>query len=259
MSRKMNKIHVAKIVDENRFKCMCPFHKDLNPSLSVDLNKGAYCFAGCYSGDVIGLVAKFLNVNRLIARAKLLDAFDFSASPEYSTSFKKPNIEFETSKDWFLKSGFTLSTALYWKIDFSTNSLTMPIRNAMSETVGLVTRNLVFAPKYIYSEGFKKNVLFGENFLTMAEDEEVIVAEGIFDVIWLWQNGFSSAGLFGTTLTNDQYSILSNIKIKCAFFDDDQGGHLGGEKLRKRFNIPIHYYDVRKLDKNKIKELVECQ
>ena len=46
-----------------RNKCLCPFHDDNHPSLSLDLKRNRYrCFACGVSGDVISLVMKVANL-----------------------------------------------------------------------------------------------------------------------------------------------------------------------------------------------------
>lgn len=48
------------VPDSGQVMVKCPFHADKTPSLSVDLDKGLWnCFAGCGSGSVIDLIAKF--------------------------------------------------------------------------------------------------------------------------------------------------------------------------------------------------------
>ncbi len=54
--------NVSLIGDGNQRKAKCPFHKDKNPSFSVNISDGSWnCFAGCGSGGVVELVAKFDN------------------------------------------------------------------------------------------------------------------------------------------------------------------------------------------------------
>ena len=56
---------------------LCPFHKDSNPSLSVDNNKGLYnCFGCGESGDHFSLVEK-------------IKGYDFKMSLKYLKEFAK--------------------------------------------------------------------------------------------------------------------------------------------------------------------------
>lgn len=44
-------------------KCVCPFHKDKNPSMGVNVETGVWtCYAGCGGGSVIDLMARFEGV-----------------------------------------------------------------------------------------------------------------------------------------------------------------------------------------------------
>lgn len=61
--------HIGRVLEDKgvalrrvngRFMAKCPFHEDKSPSFSVDVDKGLWnCFAGCGSGSVIDLVARF--------------------------------------------------------------------------------------------------------------------------------------------------------------------------------------------------------
>jgi len=157
-------IRVSHVLDNGELVCWCPFHSDSNPSLYVNPSKGvAHCFAGCYSGDIVGLVAMLRETNRLMARSELYEAFDFDNLTDLS---RLPAQDVTTEKHidaikWFTDQGFTLRTAYYWKVEFNDTSFTLPIRNVNSKILAYITRNLVSFPKYVMSKGFKKNVLFG--------------------------------------------------------------------------------------------------
>jgi DNA primase len=267
----MPKIRVAEIISDNRLKAYCPFHEDDNASLFIDLDRGAYCFAGCYKGDVVGLIAKLNQEDRFIARTHILDSFEFDVPSPFGKGFVFQNhvTDFTNASDWFQKRGFTFETALYWKVNFETTTLSVPIRDFNSTTVGVVTRNIlasthtpntrrVFNDKYIYNKGFKKSqYLFGENFID--ENVPIIVVEGILDVMWLWQLGFNSCGLMGVIVSSEQLVKLKKLKLYAAIFDDDAGGKVGAKNFSKVFpKVPVKTINVRELDKKKIMEEL-CQ
>lgn len=56
----------------DKFKCLCPFHNDTNPSLTIDRHRQRYkCWACGAIGDVITFVEKIEHVNFLEARNRL--------------------------------------------------------------------------------------------------------------------------------------------------------------------------------------------
>ena len=252
------KIRVSEIIDDTRLKCFCPFHDDDNPSLRIDLDKGAYCFAGCYKGDLVGLISKVTGENRVLARLHVLDAFEFDIETQHLPGaipafFKNHTTDYQNAKDWFQKQGFTFKTALYWKIDFSLTSFSFPIRDFNSNTVGVVTRNISSSPKYIHNEGFKKNVLFGENFLDTSKP--VIVVEGFLDVFYLWQLGYNVCALMGVVTTDEQLEKLKTLNIHMVIFDEDVAGRNGIKKLKDDFpNVIGKTLNVRKITAEKLKE-----
>ena len=257
----MKQIRIEQILDENRFKAYCPFHEDDSASLFIDLEKGAYCFAGCYKGDIVGLIAKLNGENRVIARTHINESFIYDTTKRYSSSqvvFQNHSIDFINALDWFQKKGFTLKTALYWKIEFGTTTFTVPVRDFYSNTIGIVTRNITGnGSKYVYNKGFKKTVLFGENFLDVTK--EIIVVEGVLDVLWLFQNDFNGAGLFGTIVSDEQLEKLQNLNVRMAIFDDDVGGAVGAKNFKRMFPLTaVKNINIRNLTKDEIKEVL-CQ
>lgn len=87
-------------------------------------------------------------------------------------------------------------------------------------------------PKYLNSPGTeiyeKSKVLYGLSFARGAvqRKDRVIVVEGYFDAVSLWQAGFEEAvAPCGTALTADQLAVLRRLSTKVmALFDTDEAG-----------------------------------
>ena len=253
----MDKIQVVRI-DPEWMRCICPFHNDQKPSLFVNLEKDfAHCFAGCYSGDLTGLISRFTGENRIISRLKLPEMFAFNIE-DRRFQYSADSSDFVDARDWFQKQGFTFKTAYYWKIEFNRISFTLPMKDFQNNLCGYATRNLIGGDKYIYSKGFKKDILFGENFLDIYSP--VIVVEGILDELWFWQNSLNSVALLGTTATAKQLEKLTLLDIRGGIFDDDAAGNLAIEKYSKLFPKAIFKATnkIRLLNKEQIEEVL-CQ
>lgn len=215
----------------------------------------AHCFAGCYSGDIVGLIERLRGANRLLARASVLESFDFDNQVDSSIVYSNGREDFIDSQDWFTKQGFSFRTAYYWRIEFNKTSLTFPIRNVESKTIGFITRNIVAFPKYILSKGFKKEVLFGINFAEL--NKPLIVSEGVFDCMWLWQLGFNNVSLLGAHPSMEQIAQLKELNVGWFIFDDDIAGRQAVEYTSKFFpKSKFILANIRQLNQERIMEVL---
>ncbi|MCX8164548.1 MAG: DNA primase [Aquificaceae bacterium] len=136
--------------------------------------------------------------------------------------------------------------------DLFRNRLVIPIRDVGGNVIAFGGRSLDGSnPKYVNSpesEIFKKrSSLFGlyEAKEHIKEEGEVILVEGYFDLISLWQEGIKNCvAPLGTALTEDQALILSKLaKRVLILYDGDRAGrkavrsavpHLFRENLKVR-------------------------
>lgn len=125
------------------------------------------------------------------------------------------------------------------------NRLIIPLFNRSGKVIGLAGRTLTKTPnvpKYINSaesESFKKgNLLYGLNLLQRAakDNQRILLVEGYFDVIMLYQFGFRNAVAgMGTALTETQASLLASLNMPVTILYD---GDKAGQKATERA-IPI--------------------
>jgi CHC2 zinc finger/Reverse transcriptase (RNA-dependent DNA polymerase) len=128
--------------------------------------------------------------------------------------------------------------------------LTFVLRDHRGDPAGFAARSLNDdKPKYLYSYAFpRKSVLYRADVILkklQRESEsatlspvEVIVVEGIFDALRLESLGLKAVAALGNRLTDGQLAVLKTISDLCAknrrpltiriFFDQDEGGRLGG-------------------------------
>ena len=124
-----------------------------------------------------------------------------------------------------------------------------PITDQRSATVGFGGRTIDQSPqaKYINSPDSlifnKRRVLFGLNQLRILNDT-ILVVEGYFDVLTLYQAGFkNTVGLLGTELGAEQTRILETLaRNVILIFDGDSGGRAA---LLRCLKVPRHSLIVK--------------
>ena len=65
--------------DKDEFNIECPFHDDMSPSLSINIEKGMWiCHVGCGQGSIKYFLSKYLGIPWETMDGYLLNkAFDF--------------------------------------------------------------------------------------------------------------------------------------------------------------------------------------
>lgn len=114
-----------------------------------------------------------------------------------------------------------------WELGSSDGRIVIPMRDHEQRLVGISKRAIDpnTKPKYLHSTGFKRDLLlFGESKKIQGCTARLV--EGHFDVIWLWQAGYSNAvGLMGSYPSKEQIEKIvlwfSNVVI---FGDGDVAG-----------------------------------
>jgi len=81
-----------------------------------------------------------------------------------------------------------------------------------------VARSLVptRTPKYLTPGGFSARILFGYDFVVPGS--RVIIVEGVFDAMRLWQWGHPALGLQGKELSQDQAALIRRLAPRQVIF-----------------------------------------
>lgn len=159
-------------------------------------------------------------------------------------SFKLENLK--TDHAYLTERGLTQATVAEFGLGFCAKGtmsgrIVIPIHNRDSELVGYAGRwpgqPPDDRPKYKLPAGFRKSAeVFN---LDRASKEEkglpLIVVEGFFDVIKLWQLGFRRVvSIMGSSLSAAQETVLVEASEGRAgiilMFDEDEAGRMGREK-----------------------------
>jgi DNA primase len=243
-------------VNGNHYTCFCPFHNDLNASLSIDLDKlCSYCFAGCKEvrGSLVKVVANTFHVPWVTAIKMInsLEIFDFSQqeSPIIKPS---PLTSCDDHVEWkpifgeglrYLKDrGFKISTLKYWDLEYSPliRHIRFPIYAKDGNLISYSFRTIdKIDPPYLHPGLSKKTgTLYGENCID-DEVKSIYITEGALDAMWLWQWGFYNAlAVLGSPSLQQIKRVASLGNHFNICFDGDEAGRkyteLMVEELEKR-------------------------
>ncbi len=141
------------------------------------------------------------------------------------------------------KSGLIFKTKSGTYMDRFRERVIFPIHNKFGTVVGFSGRILPEydtgkAGKYINSPEtpiyHKSKILYGYNLSKkqIRETRTVIIVEGNFDMIMLWQDGVKNAvAISGTALTKDHLNMLNKVADNFIFaFDNDSAGSEASER-----------------------------
>ena len=218
-------------------QCLNPEHDDNNPSMRVDKLTGMFhCFSCGFKGNLFthfGAPQSPLEVKKAMLKEKIAEKRASAVGikmPRGAVMYNGTlrNISADTLKIW---SAFTWDDG-----DKFTGRVIFPIRDITGKTVGLIGRLLrddPTRPKYhIYPPGLKLPLCPAKPKMIQ---NRVILVEGIFDALNLWDKGLKNAVCcFGTQSVD--WVKLSILKMQGAtgmdiMFDGDEAGQMAATKV----------------------------
>lgn len=138
---------------------------------------------------------------------------------------------------YLAERGITVATARHFGVGFfagpglMSGRIVIPIRDELGRTVAYGGRSLDGqAPRYKLPAGFRKSaVLFNLHEAAATGCDEVVVVEGFFDCMKVYQAGFASVvALMGTTLSKRQEELLRDrFRGLALMLDGDAAGRRG--------------------------------
>lgn len=263
--------------DLGDIKIVCPFHKDINPSLQLDYETGKwFCFGCGLSGDALGFVKNIEKTDDLSACIKLMKIIKSKkvrevkrrhvakkyrgdarqsldeASDDYyglrTIDWEHVDSEAEGIKAYMVKRGFTCETLNKAKAKY-TYKHAYPIMFPLldnGEFKGWVCRTNVKAieqkRKYLYNTGFSRATTVVGDY---AGQKTVMVVEGYMDMLKMRQFGVKHVvALLGWKATDLQIAKLKEqgvINVISAL-DTDECGQKGSRYLENFFNVVRFQY-----------------
>lgn len=216
------------------YRARCIYHSEYHPSMFINLDKGVFHCFGCEAkGSILKLIRDltgkepkdlimelFLQEkekrkeNKEIIDEEVIETvIPFEKITEKDKVFinylDKRGIKYDTAKEFDIRKG---------KDDMFGRLVFPVIENG--KYVGYTGR-AVFSgpPKWKHQQGFKPgNYLYN---IDRVKDSVVLV-EGIFDVLKLYQEGITAVALFGKGMTDYQLEKLLNKKVKEVFLCLDE-------------------------------------
>ena len=217
--------------------CLNPEHDDTNPSMRVDKVTGIFnCFSCGYKGNLFtyfGAPASPLEVRMHRIKEKVNKVKSETVGiqlPKDRVPWKGGgirNISEETLSIW---GAFT------WNVPQFENRIIFPIRDIRGKTVALIGRSLDdFSNQkyYIYPNGAEMPFCPAK---IKPVQNRVILVEGIFDALNLWDKGLkNTVCTFGTQQVN--WGKLSLLKLQGVqgidiIFDGDEAGIKAAEQAK---------------------------
>jgi DNA primase len=235
----------------------CPIHQgEGQQPFHVSTAKNAFhCFSCKARGNVLDFVAAMEKCSVRDAAMKLQEWFTINGSTELAgtkpksdekrgegseatnkpLSFKLKGID--AAHPYLAERGISGETAEIFGVGvFSgrgsmSGRLVIPIHNERGELVAYAGRSIGGSePRYRLPAGFHKSqVLFNLHRVTGAD---VIIVEGFFDCMKVWQAGHRSVvALMGSTLSEHQERLLvERFKKVTLFLDSDEAGRKAAEE-----------------------------
>ena len=217
-------------------KCLNPDHEDTNPSMRIDSITGIFnCFSCGFKGNLFthfGAAANFLEIKRQKLKTSIEEKRSASVGFEFPKGFQpyKGNwrgIQPETYKHF--------DAFMHHDSQFN-GRIVFPIRDITGKVVAFNGRHMTMTeiPKYLIYPPQAKLPLYPSNI--KAIKGRVILVEGIFDMVNLWDKGLTNAVCcFGTkNIDIEKLSILKmqNISGVDIMFDGDNAGQEAAEDLK---------------------------
>jgi DNA primase len=217
-------------------KCINPEHEDRNPSMRIDNITGIFnCFSCGFKGNIFktfGAPSNFLDIKR----QKLVDAIEEKRSSSVGLPFPKGHTPYignwrEIRPDTYKH----FDAFLHHETQF-VGRVVFPIRDITGKVVAFNGRHMTLSEKmkYMIYPPQAKLPLYPSKVKPIKG--RVILVEGIFDMINLFDKGLSNViCCFGTNnVDQDKLSILKMQDIMGIdiIFDGDDPGQRAAEDVR---------------------------
>jgi DNA primase len=282
--------HLQLIQVGKRYKALCPFHREKNPSFYIDPDTNLwYCFGCGAGGDVVKFLMKINNWSRGEAIAHLyslmgksppltfkshgllavyeeaakfyhavlvetpagkdgirylledrgltketIDLFNIGYAPPYQTALfehMQSRFDIDTLRD----SGLFTDDGAGGLRDLMHNRVTIPLADTHGKPNGFVGRAVAMNEpvKYLTIRESGSAVPFNFHRAMPHFKDGIVITEGAFDAITLWQNGLRGAiALLGSSQKIAGQCVSAMKEFKCFIaFDGDEAGVNGVLKV----------------------------
>ncbi len=221
-------------------RCLNPEHPDTNPSLRIDKVSGSFhCFSCGFKGNLFKYYGVFTSQTPL-KLAKLKEKLQELKT--YKNGLELPRGAIPWTRTFRGISADTLKIfeAFYTNLEeMLQDRICFPVKDVTGKTVVVVARHVMSNgnPRYINWPASANMPLFPPH--AGSGDKTLVLVEGLFDMLNLWDKGLSNvACCFGTnTLVKDLKLKLLPFKAQGVtkiyfMFDGDDAGQKAQQQLK---------------------------
>lgn len=242
-------------VSELKIKCISGLHDDQNPSLQFNLDKNIFhCFSCGYSGGYKKLL-KDLGVNTFIEfdtkqgykikklKDKLNDKY-FPAEVKLPTDIIKYNFDFKGVAGNVIKEFGAFTTRQHGLSDYLCFPITQYGKIRFIEGRYKLLNVQTDSPKYLRkpANAMVRDLAFPLD--KVQNKNHLILVEGLFDMLNLWQHGYkNSVCIFGTNnFDQPKAKLLDDHGVKkCTIFMDND---ISGIRAAKSISALLETRDI---------------
>lgn len=247
--------------NKDELRGRCPIHKgDGERSFHVNTAKNAFqCFSCKARGNVLDFVAAMEKCSVRDAALRLKDWFKVGESGQVPAAAATVAVDdpepvsvgpinlplpFELRVDhaheYGLGRGLTIETLKLFGAGLCISKgmfagrFIIPLHNAVGKLVGYAGRSLDDSePKYLFpsrDKGFYKSLLLFNLHRVAPAAKQIILIEGFFTTMFLWQTGLAALGLLGSSLSKEQAAmIVDRFTSVLLLFDGDDAGRTASD------------------------------
>jgi len=246
----------------------CPYHGETRPSSGIMINypNWFHCFV-CEKKKPLLEFLEYVTKKNPWECYKLAKKYGYNEDDvsvlkvEDIEPLSEDSLSEFTSElpKWFMKRGLSLATIKEWEIcyDECMDRVVFPIRDEYGRLVGMCKRSKKRLPKYTFSKGTLKDILYGMN--KISEVKFIILVEGFMDKLRLYDLGIKNvAALMGKAMTNGQKEVLLENTDKVVLaLDNDKWGkeatHVLIGKLKNEVKLKVGKYTTSAKDPGEFK------
>lgn len=142
---------------------------------------------------------------------------------------------------YVINRGISKQTAKDWSLGYDKKMLrvVMPVFDRRNRLVGYAKRDITpekkDLPKYLFNRGFEKEFyLYGENLISPSRGD-IVVVEGQFDALKVYQAGFNAVAVLGSFMSETQACKIKDAlplgKKVIIMMDGDEAGEKATEQI----------------------------
>lgn len=240
----------------------CPLHGgDNRTAFAITPSKGFCCFACRAAGGGIREFLTLMGDERLAA--EIAPPFRLRAEDEREALTPVPLTPLDPSHPYFRARGIHEATARHFGMGYFRGTpplgkrIIAPLHDPAGHLVGHIGRAVdeKVEPRYCFQRGVRRSeLLFNLHRVIQAKAETVVVVEGIFDALAVFQVGIPNVvATLGCEVTENQRALLSRFRRLLVLFDYDHAGTTAAKKLEEEFGRSAVRLQLPKADPASIK------